>query len=484
MTTPSPDAVRAVIARVRSIEALLKDEEFLSQTEWLMLPIAKQDIVLRRLEALRGYDGLSTPTTVDALKAAKAAGVAIARFYQLLSHWRANERSPFSLVPHQSLGAERPTRLAAGETANAITGSIAALLRTDPLAPTGRVIAHVRRTWKGPGELPTDTALRAFHERVIRSAHPVPGTLTLSTPGQPQEEDVVAEHLGETLVIDHVAIKGLVAQEDGMQPTVTLAIDLWTGSALGTAALPGPPSPEGLILALEDVSRRLAQPGNGAEPLGHPSGPKPRLVIATTFARRWSGLLEALLAAGHEVVERRDVFLQQGGPSRRLLGMRIGGLDLERRADRRDAFNPRTTAMQPLYRIHDILEVCVDDMVRERVPADAWATAVPFDTSKLRKTGPWDDTVAVEHPDAPASAQKAEDHEVHTQLELLAASHTPGGAQTVRIDRRGDGAWHMTVTVADPATRDAAFIELARRAMRLSAEHRVPIVVDVDESAR
>jgi hypothetical protein len=482
MTTPSLDAVRAMIARVRSIEALLKDEKFLSQTEWLMLPIAKQDIVLRRLEALRGYDGLATPTTVDALKAAKAAGVAIARFYQLLSHWRANGRSPFSLVPHQSLGAERPTRLAAGETARAITNSIAALLRTDPLAPTGRVIAHVRRTWKGPGELPTDTALRAFHERAIRSAHPVPGTLTLSTPGQPQEEDVVAERFGETLVIDHVAIKGLVAEEDGMQPTVTLAIDLWTGSALGAAALPGPPSPDGLILALEDVSRRLARPGHGAESRDHQLGPRPRLVIATTFAQRWSGLVEALLAAGHEVVERRDVFLQQGGPTRRLLGMRIGGLDLERRADRREAFNPRTTAMQPLYKIHDILEICVDDMVRERVPADAWATATPFDTSKLRETGPWDETGEAEGPDAAATTRTADEREVRTRLLQLAASHTPGGARAVRIDRRGDGAWHMTVTVGDPATRDAAFIELAQRAMRLSAEHRVPIVVDVEAS--
>lgn len=482
MTTPSPDAVRAMIARVRSIEALLKDEEFLSQTEWLMLPLAKQDVVLRRLKALRDYDGLETPTTVDALKAAKAAGVAIARFYQLLSHWRANGRSPFSLVPHQSLGAERPTRLAVSETAKAITDAIAALLRTDPLAPTGRVIAHVRRTWKGPGELPTDTALRAFHERVVRSARPVPGTLTLSTPGQPQEDDVVAERLGETLVIDHVAIKGLVAQEDRMQPTVTLAIDLWSGCALGAAALPGPPSPDGLVLALDEVSRRLSRQAPGSGSGEDARGPKPRLVIATTFARRWSSLVDALLAAGHEVVERRDVFLQQGGPSRRLLGMRIGSLDLERRADRRGQFDPRTTAMQPMHTIHDILEVCIDEVASERVPTAAWASAVPFDLSDLRETGPWDETSEAGHPAAAEAAQTSEERELRRQLEQLAGSHTPGGARTVRIERRGDSGWHMTVAVADPAARDAAFIELAQRAMRLSAEHRVPIVVEVEAS--
>ncbi|MDK2768289.1 MAG: hypothetical protein KYX69_11290 [Sphingomonas sp.] len=480
MTPSSMDAARAIIARVRSIEALLKDEEFLSQMEWRMLPVAKQDIVLRRLCALRDYDRLDTPTTVDALKAAKAAGVAIARFYQLLSHWRANDRSPFSLVPHQSLGAERPTRLAAGETAKAITASIAELLRTDPLAATGRVIAHVRRTWKGPGELPTDTALRAFHERVIRSARPVPGTLTLSTPGQPLEEDVVAERLGETLVIDHVAIKGLVAQEDGLQPTVTLAIDLWSGSALGAAALAGPPSPHGLILALEEVSRRLARPGRAGFHGDLPSGPKPRLVIATTFARRWSGMVDALLAAGHEVVERRDVFLQQGGPARRLLGMRLGSLDLARRADRRKPFNPRTTAVQPMYSIQEILGECIEEMVDQRVPADAWAAVLPFDTSKLRETGPWDEASEGGHPDAAASASTSEEREVRRELEALAATHTPGGAHAVRIGRRRDGAWHMTVTVADPAARDSTFIELARRAMRLSAEHGVPIVVDVE----
>ena len=459
MTPSSHDLARAILARVRRIGAELKDEPFLSQTEWLLLPIAKQEVALRRLKALREYDEIENPTSAHALRAAKAAGVAIARFYQLVAHWRAHDRSPFSLVPHQKLGMERRTRLAAEETAHAISASIRSLLASNPLATTREVVSHLRGTWNGPGDLPSDTALRVFHERAIRSADPTPGTLTLNLWGQAQERDLVAERFMETLVLDHVSIKGMVAEEDGLPPTITLAIDLWSGSPIGAAVAAGTAEPRGVLLALQDVNRRIRDASKGGITQSTSEQPKPKIVIATTFAKQWKELTNALLGEGYEVVERRDVSLHQGGPTRRLLGKGLGPFRLERRADRSDAFgyDSRVTVVQPLRTIERMLAESVDEMANRRVPKAAWATAAPFDVTPLMAI--LDNNVpAIRDGGNPTRRRRrppatAGRGDVRGLLERLAESRTPGGAHNVQVRQTEDQVWHLTVAVADPSVR-------------------------------
>ncbi|HET9639606.1 MAG TPA: hypothetical protein VFP12_10395 [Allosphingosinicella sp.] len=486
MTPSSKDVARAILARVRSMEALLKDEPFLSETEWLLLPIAKQEVALRRLKALRAYDELESPTSADTLRAAKEAGLAIARFYQLVAHWRAHDRSPFSLVPHQKLGMERPTRLAAEETASAISASIKSLLERDPLASTAQIISHVRQTWTGPGDLPSDTALRVFHERALRSANPTPGTLTLNLGRQAQERDVVAERFVETLVIDHTSIKRLVAEEDGLPPTITLAIDLWSGSPLGAAVIAGSAEPRGVLLALQDVNRRISLAREDDVVSQTSSQPKPKIVIATTFAKQWKYLTDALLAESYEIIERRDIFLHQGGPTRRLLGMGLGPFRLERRADRGDAFgyDPRVTAVQPLATIERMLSEAVDEMANRRVPKAAWATAIPLDVAPLMAALGEDIFTDANSP-PPARSRGGrptiKGHgDVRHLLERVAECSTPGGAANVQVRQAEDHVWHLTVAVADASVRDAAFLQLAKGAMEVSEAHSVPVVVHVD----
>ena len=487
MTTSPASAVRAILARVQSIGALLKDEPFLSKPEWLLLPLAKQDVALQRLTALRAYDKIDSPTSGDALRAAKAAGVAIARFYQLVAHWRANDRSPFSLVPHQKLGMERPTRLAAEETASAISGLIRNLLKSDPLAPSGKVISHVRQEWKGPGALPSDTALRVFHERAIRSLDPAPGTLTLNVGRQSQEGDVVAERFLEAIVIDHVSIKGVVTKENGLRPTITLAFDLWSGSPLGATAVAGSPGAPGVVLALQDMAERLGRSSNGDGAREKPPQPPAKIVISTTFAKQWRELVDLLMAQGHQVIERRDVSLHQGGPTRRLLGMGLGRLRLESRLERGAPFecDPKVTAVIPIKTIGRLLSEEVDEMARRRVPQTAWGTAITFDPKPLvaaiadgtfeplgrsprsnRGRGLPTDLVG-------ADMQKL--------LVGLAETRTPGGAADVKVRRADDHVWHLTVAPIDPLVSESAFTELAKGAMEISATYGVPVVVHIED---
>lgn len=488
MTDTAKDGLRAIVARIRTIEATLRNESFLTDVEWLLLPVAKQEVVLRRLKALQSYDGIESPTSVDAVRAAREAGVAIARFYQLVAHWREHDRSPMSLVPHQSLGMERPTRLAAEETAIAIGTAIDRILKADPLAPTGSVIRQLRKTWKGPGDLPSDTALRVFHERAIRSSRPTPGTLTLNFGGQPQERDVVAERFAETIVIDHVTVHGLVSEEDGLPPAVTLAIDLWSGAPIGVSVLMGSASPRGVVLALADVARRIERAGEGGKTATAGEGPPPRIVLATTFAPRWEALVEGLLAHGHELVDRRDEALHQAGPTRRILGMRLGPLRLERRNQKALPFeyDARTTAVQPLSTIERLLHEAVDEVARDRVPSGAWASATPFavlPVTDAMEQGTDDETVE----DRPAPARPGRPRnlapaDVRDLLKTLAEKRTPGGAADYRIHKAHDRVWHLTVTIRDASQRDAAFMRLAEGAMEISAVRSVPIIVHVESA--
>lgn len=477
------DFARALLARIRSREADL-DDPFVDTTEWLLLPLAKQEVASRRLDALRKYDALIDPNSMDALAAAKSMGVAIARFYQLLAHWRQADRTLRSLVPHQALGAERESRLATKETAVAVREAIARVLDREPLATTGRVIAQVRRGWRGPGDLPSDTALRSFHDRALQSIHPTPGTLTLNFGTQPQEVDVVAERFAETLVIDHVSTKGLVADEDGLPPTVTLAIDLWSGAPLGAAVLASDPGPAGVAIALDQASRRLLASQGKGESVRQLRAAAPRLVLATTFDPEWGRLRDTLLAAGYDLVERQDKSLHQGGPARRLLGARLGDIALDRRAKRTDpfGFDPRSTAIQPLHVIERLVRQGLEELAIRRMPAEALEAAVPFYASGLVKVFPPAANSApkpIRRPIRAGKPSQAGPADLPALLGRLARTRTPGGPKALDVRRTDDGVWHLDVQVAEEEERDAAFLALAQGAMEISERRHVPIVVHV-----
>lgn len=476
MTALLGDVARMTLARVRSLEAQLQGEPFLNDTDWLLLPLEKQELVLRRLSALRAYEKLDKPTAKDALSLGTASGVGIARFYQLLSHWKENNRSPLSLA---SLGrAERRSRLPAENTAAAIRDAISDCLASDPLMPTGEIIKQLRKSWSGPGELPTDTAIRVFHDRALRSMERAPGSFTYRLGGRSDKQGITANGFGETLVIDHATIADLLDEGTALAPTVTLAIDLWSGATLGATAVAGTAKPDGVIAALKDAARRLAEGGAGSGTAAAPA--RPRIVLAAGSSPEWRNLVAGLIHAGFDVVHREDNVPRLGDAARLILGLQIGRLRLERRAPRPPAhLDYRGKAVQPRDVIDRILREEVDAVLDRRVPKEAWRDAPAFHVPSFEIGAASDEepSLSSTKPDGTRDPRGPEGVKF---LLYWMADRAVGDAGTVEVEQSADSVWRVNATIADPARRDALFAQLAEGAMEVTSVHRVPVIVNVD----
>ena len=250
MTTLTLREVKERAARLCGLELSLVPD-FTRDPRWLLLPQAKRITALERLKVLQAYQSLKEPTTQDALKAAKAMSVQLRRFYDLLTAWRAAERSLFALVPHQGRGGPRRTRLADQGVADAVTASIKALLEKEPAAAPRTVIRHVRTNWVGPGRLPSDVTIRNYHTRALEEQRPGLGKLTINFGSDPQENATSADQFGEVIVVDHTSAARLFALDGTVRSvTITLVIDLYTAAPIGAAVYTDYPSPEGVLAAL------------------------------------------------------------------------------------------------------------------------------------------------------------------------------------------------------------------------------------------
>jgi hypothetical protein len=369
MTPLALREVRNRVARLCGLELSLVPD-FVRDPRWLLLPPAKKLIALQRLKALQAYDALDEPTTKDAQKAAKSIGVRLRRFYDLLTGWRSAERSPFALVPHQSSSGPRKSRLADGRVAQAITTSIKELLATQPMAPPRSVIRHVRAQWNGPGKLPSDVTIRNYHTRAMEEQRPGLGKLTINIGNNPQEDVATADYFGEVVVIDHTSAARLFALEDRIRPvTITLAIDLYTAAPIGVSVYTEYPSPAGVLDALQDAKLRLAK-------VGSDKIVKPRLVFASTFDPQWAKLRSSLVERGYELFERRDGSLHHGGPTKRIIGPKLGDIVLQpklasRRKEKIERVDENQNSLLPLQDVRWIVQDAVERMFAERVPQES-----------------------------------------------------------------------------------------------------------------
>lgn len=486
-----------LLAAVEAQEFALSDpylQGSFNEPWWLLLPTAKRAVTVKRLEALTAYDELREPTSKQAAEAAEKLGLGLRRFYDLLSNWRENDRSPHVLVPYQALSGVRKSRLSDQAVAGSLRAIIDDFLAERPTAPPSAVIRHVRDEWDRPEKLPSDVTIRNFLERALQERRAAPGTLTISLTGA-VEDETTASRFGEVIVIDHTAPSDLIlAYEDGAAPTITLAIDLWSGAPIGAVATDDYPAAEAVVLALENAADRVYDLGDGEHAV------KPRIVLASTFDSGWTELREALLDEGYDLIERRDSTLHHGGLTKRIIGPTLGELQLQpKAASRREARGQEVdlekTAILPLEQVQQILDMIVDDAFDELVPDTVLAGLPAIDLTAVRSmlrrpvmpeyTGipirlDMDrcdglDDVGAERSVTPFDMTP--DKLIGIVRRMLGKSVGDASAK-----REQSGGWHVSVQVADPAARTPTWLALAREALRLYDEEGIFVRIDVELS--
>jgi hypothetical protein len=472
MTLLSSDDARRHLAEMVALEALLDlGREWSDDPDWLLLPLAKRLTAFKRHIALTDYDRIVEPTVEDAMKTAGEIGVQLRRFYDMLAEWTAGGRQPHVLVPHRALAEQRKSRLRDAAVAEKVRAIIGDYLKTNPTASPGSVLRHVHTTWGSAAGLPSDVTIRNFHDQALVDLRHTPGTLSVKVLHDQEERSIGASRLGEVLVIDHTAPAHVVLDEKGTPvPTLTLAIDLWSGAAVAVEVTADYPSPAAVADAIADAMFRLGLHDD-------PSQQKPTIVMATTFDTAWDLLRTQLQQDGFQVIERRDRRLHHGSFAKPLIGPRLAGMQLQpqlasKRQKRPVAIDASKTAVVPRHDLELMIERAVERRIAEIVPDlstnDRVANGKPKRLERIR----------------PASnpAQRAAKNWLKTMvLDTL-------GAEVIKRDPHiageEDDSWRVTVFVSPKDDNARTWLTLARAALALHDQKGIQIRVDIESSSQ
>jgi hypothetical protein len=469
---PLTDA-RALLARVAEKETRLA-ADVVNDPKWLVLPLALRNELLRRHSALEAYAALDRPASTDVDRHAAEIGMKRVNFLKLFADWAEGGRTPLALIPYQGLRGGRSSRMANPETATAIRTLIDEVLSREPMAAPRVVIKHVKDNWSGPGKLPSDVTLRNFHDKAIGERRPAPGTLTINFSNSPQEDAVVATTFGEVIVIDHTAPSGVLVDGKTMTtPTVTLAIDLWSGTPIGVATTEGEPGPHSAAEALWDAQRRLQNLFPSERTI------RPKILYASTFDHDWDNFRGFFLKHDFDLIERRDVRLHHGGPTKRIIGSKLGELHLQpklagRRHGKGGSVDVEANTVLTLSQIHHVVEVGVLQMLHDRFEDLERDLGVWLDLPTVDEViEDWGDHVLV--------GRRAPTVDVGKVLDEVRAMLEKSGA-TTEIKERDDERREYRITVRmAPEDADAeAWLELAEDALELRDRHGIYVRFDLE----
>ncbi|MEG3169876.1 hypothetical protein U1737_16920 [Sphingomonas sp. LB3N6] len=337
--------------------------------EWLRVPANKRVVALARHHVLTDYNRQRTRTKAEAEAAAARMGVKLRSFYAILKHWRENGRSPLKLVSYASGdGGGRRSRLAE-PVAVRLRELVQSAIAEAPDAAVRDLVTAVKQAWGKEAGLPTDVTVRAFIDRALGERND-PAPVTVTDPfDRAQQLDEPVTRFGQALVIDHTAPASILVDEDELlAPTITLAIDLHTGTPLGGSVYDNYPNGDGVIEAVEDAMRRLRGIAGG------PEFAPPTIMFATTFDLEWRGLGDELGRMGHPTVEHTSATLANGDPIRRAFGSKLGDVALQstKAVRRRSAdVEDDTKAALTLDEARTVVLDAVAKAFGARVPEDA-----------------------------------------------------------------------------------------------------------------
>lgn len=369
MAEVSLAAARALLSRVNTLEDETSPENILvtlrDDPDWLVLPLAKREAALKRFKVLRAYDRKKKPTKKQAADAAAELGIQLRSFYAMLRSWRDKGKTPFALVPYRGEeDAPRPSRLDPA-VAKHLIEQVRTLLKEKPSLPPGEAVRDIAAGWPQTLGRPSAVTVRSYLERERAAVPAEPGTLSLAIGATGHEDVEAATRFGEVIVVDHTSpARLLIDGETAIAPTITLAIDLFSGMPVGAAVSEDEPGPEAVLDALADAHERMAA-------LGEDGPIAPRILYASTPDLEWTMLREQLQADGFDVGEWRDHRLQYGGPIKRLIGSKLGSIALHpSKAGRAsgNSIDPDQDALLTMNQMLFVVDAVLERIIEERLP--------------------------------------------------------------------------------------------------------------------
>lgn len=471
MTHMTFASARVLLMRLQAEETRLA-VDLTNDPKWLVLPLAQRNELLLRHSVFERYHALTRPSAADAEKCAAEAGMKLRNFYRVYKAWASAGRTPLDLIPYKGLRGERKSKLANPEIAEAIRKLVDTVLNKDPVAPPRKVIRYVKDNWSRPEKLPSDVTLRNFHDKAVRDRKVQPGSLTISFSNMPQEEVVHASTFGEVLIVDHTApAKVLINGEPASTPTITLAIDLWSGLPLGVAVSAEAPSTSVAIDALWDAQRRLKVLVKTTETI------KPRILYASTFERSWDDFRNWFLKHDYDLIERRDVHLHHGGPTKRIVGSKLGGLSLQPKLAGRQpgaghTIDIDTTALLTLQQVHHVVDVAIEGMLQHGL--DDLGTG----TGKLIDLPPRRPKLARGEGAPPVRREATvKIADILNRIRQVVGEHLVA-TEMLEVDRE-KREYRIRVCINDQAHRAQTWLDLAAEAIALHKNKGVAIQFDV-----
>lgn len=360
---PFHPLLRIIANLVERCREMTDHATFEADPAWLRIPADRRLRTLRRYQAVLDY--LDGERTMERARAgAKSAGVSLRTFYVDATAMEEANRDIFSLVPH--LQNRSPGRdMLDEETMTVLRVGIREAVN-EGVRGTLAIASRVAERWPPDGppvpSLPTlrhHVDSRGGFDAVER------GTISLNTGGHAQETADTATTHGEVLVIDHTALDLFLDHSSKpKRASVTFALDLFTASVAGFVLAKGPPRPTRILDVLNDVAKRNA--ANPGDPI------RPRLLLAATNGEEWDDLVTKIDRRGLKAKVRWGTALHFGGPTRRMIGRKLGEVGLYARkmhagSRASDSFDPNKHPLVTLEQAEIVVEDAVRSFNKERL---------------------------------------------------------------------------------------------------------------------
>lgn len=343
-------------------------EDWRDDPRWLELTLEKRAAALKRMDVIKRYLALESRSAARADDCAAELGIGRSRFYGLCKLWE-RTGSPVPLAPYSEPVVPKRPSVKAERAAEIETRIGSALGSTRDRTPNV-IVDAVARNWGDKTKPPARETLRRFVLQAIAKEEAGNGELLR------REANEVARGFGEVIVFDHCLVD--IFAEGGpnpQRPTLTLAIDLFTGAPIGHAVALAPPNAEMIVAAIADATLRSANLS------GVPV--RPRIVFGSSYSADWTRLFRRFKSSGIVVSGRRSPELPFGAPTARLVGPRLGRLRLLARAGHEEdgataGFDPATHPVLTLEQARSVIVTNIAAVLTERL-GDAGGCPLHFD---------------------------------------------------------------------------------------------------------